>query len=68
LTNQRIASVRARRPDLDGNLIGGAADTPAPHFEMRRERLDTLLEDVHGIAPGFHTNRLQRAVNDLFGD
>src|SRR3954466_9135223 len=63
--SQRTASVRARRAgastgtrggaaggDLDGHLVGGAADTPRADLERGGQRLDRDLERLYRVLAG----------------
>ena len=67
LTSQRIASVRGGAADLDGHLIGGAADAARTNLEVRRHRLDRDLELLERVLAGLLADDGERVVDDLLG-
>ena len=54
-------------PDLDGNLVVGAADTAGLDFHDGHNVFHRLLEDIHGIHVQFLPHDLKRVVNDCLG-
>src|SRR5579863_1807505 len=62
---ERLPPVMA---DLDGHLVGGAADTLRLDLEERGDIADRLVEDVEGLLARGAPDLLERVVDDLLGD
>src|ERR1044072_4490940 len=58
----------ARRPYLDGHLVGRATDAPRLHLDARLDVLDRLLEDLDRVFLGALPDDVHRLVEDLLGD
>jgi hypothetical protein len=57
----------AARRDLDGDLVGGAADAAGLDLEDRGQGLDRRLELLDGVAPGALGDDGEGVVDDLLG-
>ena len=57
----------AARLDLDGHLVGGAADAAGLDLEGRLDVVHGLLERGHGIGAVLGAGALERAVHDALG-
>ena len=53
--------------DLDGHLVGGAADATGANLERRREDLQRRLEDLDRVLAAALGDDRQGVVDDLFG-
>src|SRR5919112_2764619 len=53
--------------NLDGHLVGGAADATGADLEHRRESLDRGLQRLHRVLAGALGEDRQRVVDDLLG-
>src|SRR5674476_1191391 len=54
-------------PHLYRDLVSGATDPAAPHFELGSGVLDRLFQDGDRIVPGLLSNVDQRVVDDALG-
>jgi hypothetical protein len=57
----------AARLDLDGHLVGGAADAAGLHLEGRLDVLQGLLEGGDGVGTGLGADTLEGTVDDALG-
>src|SRR5258708_30569407 len=55
----------ALRPDLDGHLVGGAADSPGLDLEQRRGIPEGRFEYLEGLLLRLPAGSSQRVVDDL---
>src|SRR5476649_2010666 len=55
-------------PDLNGHLVGGAADTLRLDLEDRRDVANRLVEHVERLLARGAPDLLERVVDDLLGD
>src|SRR5262245_56532324 len=58
----------ARRPHLDRNLVGGAADAARAHLDDRLRRLEGALEHREGVLLGPLGHQVERPVDDALRD
>src|SRR5262249_56392313 len=59
---------RAPGPDLDGHLVGGAADAPRADLERGTDVLDRALEHRDGVAARLPLDVGEGVVDDLLGN
>src|ERR1700704_226719 len=69
-TDQPAAGEReaALGPDLDRDLVGGAADAAGLDLELRRGVPDRQVEDLEWLLLGLPGGARQRVVDDALGD
>src|SRR3546814_266631 len=53
---------------LDGNLIGGAADTAGAHLDFRLHVVQGVVEHPHRVLRPALADAIERTVHDAFGD
>src|SRR5436190_15838979 len=53
--------------DLDGHLVGGAANTAGLDFEQRRGIAERRIEDLDGVTSRGSLDVVERRIDDAFG-
>ena len=65
VSQRRPEGLAAGGADLQGDLVGGAADTAGLDFEAGHDVFHRLLEHLKRIVAGLFLHDVERIVNDL---
>src|SRR6202012_4160010 len=61
-------SLAALRANFDGHLIGGAADTAGPHFDIGTNVVERVVEHTQRLLTGALGNPLEGVIDGALGD
>src|SRR3546814_18589878 len=60
--------LRAVRPHLNRNLIGGTTDTTAANLNNRLHIIESIMKELQRILLRLLLDRVERAIDNGFGD
>src|SRR3546814_4210656 len=60
--------LRAVRPHLNRNLIGGTTDTTAANLNTRLHIIESIMKELQRILLRLVLDRVERAIDNGFGD
>src|SRR3546814_1695192 len=60
--------LRAVRPHLNRNLIGGTTDTTAANHNTRLHSIESIMKELQRILLRLVLDRVERAIDNGFGD